>query len=150
METEWLIFDIPWQVHDKNYLLLRWAVRVLLQSSRFVHNWKSAAMAFERIHLVFLGLAICFLSGSVSGHEKKLKKITSCRCSMDEGEIDLRKLAGKEGKPRYRHIILQYVGAHWHEYARVQRPLDKSLTCTYLKQVFFEPKKKIWKLLAKS
>lgn len=31
---------------------------------------------------------------------------------MDEGEIDLRKLAGKEGKPRYRHIILQYVGAH--------------------------------------
>lgn len=121
METEWLIFDIPWQVHDKNYLLLRWAVRVLLQSSRFVHNWKSAAMAFERIHLVFLGLAICFLSGSVSGHEKKLKKITSCRCSMDEGEIDLRKLAGKEGKPRYRHIILQYVGAYWHEYARAYK-----------------------------
>lgn len=68
-------------------------------------------MAFERIHLVFLGLAICFLSGSVSGHEKKLKKITSCRCSMDEGEIDLRKLAGKEGKPRFFNIPSNYTNS---------------------------------------
>lgn len=58
-------------------------------------------MAFEGIHLIFVGLAICFLSGSVSGHEKELKKIDSCSCSTDTGIIDLKKLAGTEGRPRF-------------------------------------------------
>ena len=53
------------------------------------------------IHLTYVGLAICSLSGSVLSHVKECKKIDSCRCSTDEGEIDLRKLAGTDGKPRY-------------------------------------------------
>lgn len=58
-------------------------------------------MAFERTHLISVGLAICFLSGSVSGHEDELKKIDSCSCLTDTGVIDLKKLAGTEGKPRF-------------------------------------------------
>lgn len=63
-------------------------------------------MVFEWIYLVFFGLVICFLLGFVFGYEKKFKKIIFCCCLMDEGEIDFRKLVGKEGKLRYRYIIL--------------------------------------------
>ncbi|EDO48852.1 predicted protein [Nematostella vectensis] len=35
---------------------------------------------------------------------KECKKVDACRCQTDEGEIDLRNLAGKDGKPRFSDI----------------------------------------------
>ncbi|KAJ7384164.1 hypothetical protein OS493_023493 [Desmophyllum pertusum] len=37
---------------------------------------------------------------------KECKKIDSCSCSTDEGEISLKKLAGTDGKPRFSQIFL--------------------------------------------
>lgn len=61
-------------------------------------------MAVDRIHLIYVCMAICSLSKSVLSNFKECKKTDSCRCSTDEGEIDLRKLAGTDGKPRFSQI----------------------------------------------
>lgn len=50
-------------------------------------------------HLTLQCLAICSLSKFVLSL-KECKKIDQCRCSTDEGEISLKKLARTGGKPR--------------------------------------------------
>ncbi|KAL9966511.1 hypothetical protein ACROYT_G024596 [Oculina patagonica] len=60
-------------------------------------------MAAHMIHLTLQCIAICFLSKFVIS-VKECKKIDQCRCSTDEGEISLKKLAGTGGKPRFPRI----------------------------------------------
>ena len=56
---------------------------------------------FSMMEVVFLLLAVLLASAPVQGL-KKCTKITSCRCSTDEGEINLRSLAGKSEDDRPR------------------------------------------------
>jgi len=53
------------------------------------------------MEVVFLLLAVLLASAPVQGL-KKCTKIDSCRCSTDEGDINLRSLAGEsvDDRPR--------------------------------------------------
>ena len=62
-------------------------------------NTKSRVMAGRMIYFTLQCIAISSLSMFVLS-VKECKKIDSCSCSTDEGEISLKKLAGTGGKPK--------------------------------------------------
>ena len=58
-------------------------------------------MAGQMIQLTLQFIAVCSLSKLILS-VKECKKIDECRCSTDEGEINLQKVAGTGGEPRYK------------------------------------------------
>ena len=71
--------------------------RVTLPSDRDLRD----VAGFSTMEVVFLLLVVWPASAPVQGL-KKCTKIDSCRCSTDEGEINLRSLAGESEDDRPR------------------------------------------------